>query len=84
MKIAEWRNLIAEQRSSGLSVRRFCEERGVSDSSFGYWRKKTAEVATGFARVDSGGLIAVELPGGKTVRIGRNDLPALLEALCGV
>lgn len=79
-----WKKLIAEQRLSGQSVVRFCRERGVSDSSFGYWRKKIeATTSCGeFARVETGGLIAVELPGGKTVKIGRVDLPAVLEALC--
>ena len=85
MKIEGWKKQIAEQGSSGLSVSRFCRERGISESSFGYWRKKISLTGTseGFARVERGGLIAVELPGGKTVRVDRCDLAAVLEVLCG-
>ena len=82
----EWKRVIAEQSASGQSALRFCRERGISDSALSYWRKKLTAGAVeygSFARVDSVGLIAVELPGGKTVRVGRADLPAVLEALCG-
>ena len=82
----EWQKVIVEQAASGQSALRFCRERGISDSALSYWRKKLtagAAQAAGFARVETGVLIAVELPGGKTVRVGRTDLPAVLEALCG-
>lgn len=36
----EWRRLISEQQSSGLSVSRFARERGLSVASLTYWRAK--------------------------------------------
>lgn len=37
-KERKWRRLIAQQRRSGRTVKAFCEERGVSESLFYYWR----------------------------------------------
>ena len=81
----EWKRTIGEQGASGFSVSRFCRERGISDSGFGYWRKKLKDEGEpgAFVRVETCELMPVELPGGRTVRVRRGDLPALLEALCG-
>src|SRR5579859_92048 len=38
-----WRNLIAEQEQSGLSVRAFCQKHRASEHSFYQWRKRLAE-----------------------------------------
>ncbi len=35
-----WNNLIAEQEAGGQTIRAFCQERGVGDHSFYYWRKR--------------------------------------------
>jgi Transposase len=35
-----WRERLAEQERSGLSVRAFCESQGVSPESFYAWRKR--------------------------------------------
>jgi hypothetical protein len=35
-----WRERIAEQERSGLSVHRFCEEHGLTEQSFYAWRKR--------------------------------------------
>jgi transposase len=35
-----WRERIAEQERSGMSVHRFCEERGLTEQSFYLWRKR--------------------------------------------
>jgi transposase-like protein len=35
-----WRNLISKQESSGQTIRAFCEEQGVGDHCFYYWRKR--------------------------------------------
>jgi len=35
-----WRDTITRWRNSDLSVRQFCKDRGLSSSSFYYWRKK--------------------------------------------
>jgi transposase-like protein len=35
-----WSKLISEQAVSGQAVRLFCQERGVGEHSFYYWRKR--------------------------------------------
>jgi hypothetical protein len=35
-----WRGLLERWSASGLSQRRFCEERGISLSTFTYWRRR--------------------------------------------
>ncbi|HUM06517.1 MAG TPA: transposase [Terriglobales bacterium] len=42
-KAGRWRERIAEQQSSGLSVKQFCKERGLSSWSFYKWRKQLRE-----------------------------------------
>lgn len=37
---AQWRERIAEQQSCGLSVKQFCNQRGLSAWSFYKWRKQ--------------------------------------------
>ena len=39
-KAEQWRERIAEQQSSGLPVKQFCSERGLSSWSFYKWRKQ--------------------------------------------
>lgn len=36
----EWRERIAEQMHSGMSVKEFCKERGLTECSFYAWRKR--------------------------------------------
>jgi hypothetical protein len=36
----EWRERIAEQEHSGMSVKGFCKERGIAEHRFYYWRKR--------------------------------------------
>jgi hypothetical protein len=38
-----WRRLIAEQEAGGHKVRPFCIERGITEPSFYYWRKRLRE-----------------------------------------
>ena len=35
-----WRGRVREQAHSGLSIREFCESRGVLESSFYFWRRE--------------------------------------------
>ena len=35
-----WRKAIKKWRNSGLSIRQFCKDQGLSKPSFYYWRKK--------------------------------------------
>src|SRR5436189_6447247 len=39
-KCEYWGKLIAEQEASGQTIRAFCKERGISDHSFYFWRKR--------------------------------------------
>jgi len=50
-----WRERIAEQERSGLSVQRFCEAQGLTEQSFYQWRKRLREsLPMRFALVESG------------------------------
>ena len=49
-----WSNLIAEQEASGQTIRAFCQEQGVGDNSFYYWRKKLQK-STGAVRSSENG-----------------------------
>jgi transposase-like protein len=40
-----WRELIAQQEHSGLTVHGFCVQRGVTEASFYYWRKQLRDNA---------------------------------------
>lgn len=85
-KQSVWAKLVREQGSSGQSAASFCRERGISESAFSYWRQKLRRAdgkLEGFARVTTDELVSVELPGGRTVRVSRDNLSAVLEALCG-
>jgi hypothetical protein len=39
-KAEQWRERIAEQKRSGLSVKQFCKQRGLTEYSFYTWRKR--------------------------------------------
>jgi len=54
-KAEQWRERIAEQQSSGLLVKQFCSERGLSSWSFYKWRKQLREAGpVRFALVERG------------------------------
>ena len=36
----QWTMVLQERTSSGLSVRQFCQQRGISEKSYYYWLKK--------------------------------------------
>ena len=42
-KADEWAERIAAHQRSGLSVKQFCKERGLTESSFYAWRKRLQE-----------------------------------------
>jgi len=89
----QWRERIAEQERSGLSVKQFCKERGVSEYSFYTWRKRLAKKEpVRFALVDREAagqepVTALELVlrSGERLRIGSGvdaaTLRTVLEAL---
>jgi hypothetical protein len=59
-KVAYWQAVLGAQTSSGLSVRRFCAERGLALSQFYYWRRPLGAVGTerplGEAGTEAGGV----------------------------
>ncbi len=58
-KADQWRVRIAEQERSGLSVKQYCEQRGLTVWSFYDWRKRLRESAAPvrFALVEQGSRI---------------------------
>ena len=42
-KADEWTELIAAQQRSGISVKQFCKEQGLTEYSFYAWRKRLQE-----------------------------------------
>jgi transposase-like protein len=92
----QWRALIAEHERSGMSVRRFCKERGIAEHLFFYWRKRLRidQQSVRFALVERGAAPAVPtgkaelelvLTSGERLRIGTGvdatTLRMVLEAL---
>ena len=54
-KVDRWRELLAEHGRSGLTVKQFCQERGITQWSFYAWRKRLREEGTvRFALVERG------------------------------
>jgi transposase-like protein len=95
-RAAYWRERIAEQERSEMSVHQFCKERGISEQSFYVWRKRLrkqeparfALVETGPARQHAAKTeLELVLVTGERLRIGADVDPALLrrvlEALRG-
>jgi hypothetical protein len=96
-KADEWRERIAEQARSGLSIKQYCNERGVTPWSFYDWRKRLREAeAVRFALVERGPAeqerateapLELILPGGARMhirsRVDGATLRTVLEALRG-
>ena len=54
-KADEWAERIAAQQRSGISVKQFCKEQGLTEQSFYLWRKKLREQPPmRFALVETG------------------------------
>ena len=41
-KEAYWRKMVREQRRSGMTVRQFCKDHGLSEASFFSWQRELA------------------------------------------
>lgn len=39
-RLTEWRGLLVDQRSSGMSVKEWCDSEGISTNTYYYWRKR--------------------------------------------
>jgi transposase len=93
-KIDLWRERITEQGRSGLSVKEFCKERGISAWSFYDWRKRLREAGPlRFALVERGPVrqesavdapLEVVLLSGERVRIGSGVEAPTLRMVLGV
>ena len=96
-KADRWRERIAAQQRSGLSIKQFCKEQNLAEHCFYGWRKRLREKrAVRFALVDrepvrrESGLDAcleIILTGGERLRVGGGvdaaTLRVALEALRG-
>ena len=50
-----WRQIVAQQQHSGLSVRAICQQHRISEYSFYQWRKRLAQqLPVKFALVETG------------------------------
>jgi hypothetical protein len=75
-----WRERIAEQERSGMTVQRFCEDRGLTEQSFYVWRKRLRkQQPMRFALLETGGVrqpamtesgLELVLATGERLRIG--------------
>ena len=94
-KERQWRHWIAEWRGSGLSVRAFCDRRGLATPSFYHWRRvlqrRPAEKVA-FVPVQvvaevvpaPGSGLEVVLADGRMVRVGPGFDAATLRQLLAV
>jgi hypothetical protein len=90
-----WRERIAAQERSGLSVQQFCEQQGLNGASFYVWRKRLSkQEPVRFALVETGREecpvraeheLELLLPTGERLRIGAGvsatALRSVLDAL---
>lgn len=86
-----WRELIAQQQQSGVSVRSLCERHGVREHSFYQWRKRlTAQLPMKFALVEasrsgaSAACIELILTSGERLRIAPGVDSVTLGTVLGI
>ena len=91
-KADEWAERITTQQRSGISVKQFCQERGLTECSFYAWRKRLRENGpVRFALVERSvrrqertaeASLELVLPTGERLRIGPGvDITALRTVL---
>ncbi len=93
-KADEWAGRIAAQQRSGMSVKQFCKEQGLTEYSFYAWRKRLqGKAPVRFALVDRRGArqeLATEaalelvLANGERLRIGAGVDAATLRTVLAV
>ena len=93
-RIDYWREQVAQQERSGLSVKQFCEAHGVTEQSFYVWRKRLRkEPSLRFALVETrpgeqepsgDGSLELIFNKGERLRIGRAADLALLRRVVEV
>ena len=90
-RVEYWRERIAEQERSGMSVHQFCEEQGLTEPSFYFWRKRLRKKQPmRFALVEAGPVrpqfnaevgLEVVLATGERLRIGAGVDPTVLHSV---
>jgi hypothetical protein len=90
----QWVERIAEQGRSGLSVKQFCKERGLTEGSFYAWRKRLRhKEPVRFALVERGAVrqgpamdadVELVLASGERLRIGNGVKAATLRTVLEV
>jgi hypothetical protein len=90
----QWAERIAEQGRSGLSVKQFCKERGLTEGSFYAWRKRLRhKEPVRFALVERGAVrqgpatdpdLELVLASGERLRIGNGVKAAALRTVLEV
>ena len=93
-KIEEWAQRISEQQRSGISVKQFCKEHGLTEYSFYAWRRRLREnKSVRFALVErrgvrqeapTEGFLELVLASGERLRIGAAVDGATLRTVLGV
>jgi transposase-like protein len=93
-KVEFWRERVAEHGRSGVSVKEFCKERGLSAWSFYCWRKRLREQGpVRFALVERSArrqertaevALELELATGERLRIAAGVDPATLRVVLDV
>src|SRR5687767_4682479 len=94
-KADEWAERIATQQRSGISVKQFCREQGLTEYSFYAWRKRLRETGpVRFDLVERGArrqertvdaLLELVLASGERLRIGSGvDITTLRTVLDGL
>lgn len=43
VRLQEWSTLLQEQQSSGMNIRNWCQNRGITEGRFYYWQKQVRE-----------------------------------------
>ena len=89
---AQWRALIDQQQTSGMSVRGFCQRAGLNETSFYAWRRRLEAAAESgsFIRLEPKGhagsgadTIEVRFACGATLCCASDHLAALVRMLKG-
>jgi len=93
-KADEWAERIAAQQHSGISVKQFCKERGLTEYSFYAWRKRLQQTGpVRFALVERSArrqergaeaILELVLETGERLRIGMGVDPVTLRTVLDV
>ena len=93
-KAEQWAERIAAQQRSGISVKQFCKEQGVTEYCFYAWRKRLQETGpVRFALVDrrlrqeeraAQAALELVLATGERLRIGAGADAATLRLVLGI